>query len=1000
MVSICLTSIGLYPLAHDSVSQHQIRTLITPAYNQQRPGGGRLSGSAYAPMLAKPAVDSDLGSAQILLLRRPASDERQDLQGQIYLAAGDWQKFVALSSNHSSNADDAASLNNLGVSFLALADTDTALFLKALDAFERASKVNPKAPEPLFNLVIVYRRLHFSKLADETLKRYAQLDSSSPWYRELANPTQVDEAAILDELRTAVEKNDITAAERLFETHTELCRRAAMQFAISGEQEGVPLLQFIAEQMERRYHDKTIAAMLDPLFGDKREATMALRDFVNQGAESYQHGNFPESLAAYAKADKLSPKVDSPFDRLWIDLNRVDTQIRLGQFDIARESLLHVIASARAHEYVWLTARALSVYGSTVKLTTSYAEMIDLLEKADQMFVDIGAPHDRLRVLYYLSAYRYGAGDQDEALRLALECLRLTNDGDALRIYTVDWLIGSILYRRGLTERAVMFAKESVEQSQGGSSAAAVTSTATSLARLYESMAQHDLADHYLSVAEDAFQKIPDGYDRSKSELLLGLVEARSRIDQKQYSAAESLLQRNLQIYYQQPFPATELLAQTLMLFAQLYSETGRVAQAAEKFNKAIDVVENDDQYLKSEGLRVKFDDSRRELYDSAIEFEFNNGALAAAWTYLQKYRAKLFLEFLAAFNPNIEQRGAKPSPASVQRRIPKDTQVIEYALLKDRLLIWIMSDTLFTVRSVPIKRADLETQVETVLKRLRAEADADELLVELDRSLIEPVSTLLNPNKTIVIIPDRALHGLPFGALRRPGKNEYLIQEFPVVVSPSLTHFLAANESLAETPRNTIVGFGSQNGSFAELKELNALSMIYDTLKLYAGEQVNKSTFLSAMSKAAIFHYAGHSATDAVDPLRSSILLDGNRSGPNSVTAVDISRQRLARNAVVILSSCDSSVGNSRDGVGVRGLTSAFLIGGAGAVVGSLWPVEATSTADLMIRFHRAFAKEHMPVAQALREAQLTFLQSSSQRAHPYYWSGFVVTGNFSALR
>src|SRR4030095_16476220 len=148
------------------------------------------------------------------------------------------------------------------------------------------------------------------------------------------------------------------------------------------------------------------------------------------------------------------------------------------------------------------------------------------------------------------------------------------------------------------------------------------------------------------------------------------------------------------------------------------------------------------------------------------------------------------------------------------------------------------------------------------------------------------------------------------------------------------------------------------------------------------------------------VFHYAGHSATDAADPLRSSILLDGNRSGPNSVTAIDISQQRLAKNAVVILSSCDSSVGNSRDGIGVRGLTSAFLIGGAGSVVGSLWPVEASSTADLMIRFHRAFVKGGMPVARALREAQLEFLKAFPDRSNPYYWSGFVVTGNFSSLR
>src|SRR5256884_3457503 len=91
-------------------------------------------------------------------------------------------------------------------------------------------------------------------------------------------------------------------------------------------------------------------------------------------------------------------------------------------------------------------------------------------------------------------------------------------------------------------------------------------------------------------------------------------------------------------------------------------------------------------------------------------------------------------------------------------------------------------------------------------------------------------------------------------------------------------------------------------------------------------------------MSKAAVFHYAGHSGTDAVDPLRSSILLDGNRSGPNSVTAVDVAQQRLANNAVVVLSSCDSSIGNSRDGVGVVGPPAPLFFWRAGCPPASLW--------------------------------------------------------------
>jgi CHAT domain-containing protein len=52
------------------------------------------------------------------------------------------------------------------------------------------------------------------------------------------------------------------------------------------------------------------------------------------------------------------------------------------------------------------------------------------------------------------------------------------------------------------------------------------------------------------------------------------------------------------------------------------------------------------------------------------------------------------------------------------------------------------------------------------------------------------------------------------------------------------------------------------------------------------------------------------------------------------------------------------------------------------------------------MIRFHRAFATSKMPVAKALRDAQLAFIKAFPERSHPYFWSGFVVTGDATALR
>ncbi len=1000
LIVLCSISAVLYRFGRSFYAEHQVRRLLESAYNIQRPGGGRLFGSPYSPISNEPSSQPDLGRAQILVLRHPDPATRQRLQEMLYLASASWQAFTETVRRLPRDMrENPTTLNNLGVSFLALSEMDPTYLLKALDEFEHSAKLAPKAPEPLYNLVITYRKLRLSRPADEMLQRYTELDSRSMWYRELTDTRENDESTVLNDLRRAAETNDLRGAERLFDKNPELCRRLAMQYGLANIEESPALVRFIGGEFERRFGDKTISAMLAPLFTDRRETTIAVRKLVTEGAKLYVGENLRASLATYSEADKLVGQTGSIFDRLWIDLNRVDTQIRAGEFGAARDSLEQLISFSQEHEFKWLKAKALSIYGSTLRLTSSYGELMKLLADADHMFIEMGASYDRVRPLYYLAGYRYGAGDQDEALKLALESLQLTDETDIVRMSSLDWLIGCILYRQGIPGKAVLFEKQSVDQSRKTGHPGLEATAAFSLAQLYEAVSEPVLAEQYLKMAEEVLGRAPAGPERARDEMFLGMVKAGIYLNRKRYKEAELLLERNLDIYSEQFFQATHLRSQSLMLLGKAYAEGGRIDEAARTFAKAIEIVENDDQYLQSEKLRVKFDDERRELYDSAIEFEYKHGSPDAAWTYLQKYRAKLFLEFLGQFNPDIERiRGQALNRSRVQKLVPHDTQIIEYALLKDHLLIWLVSDNVFRLFSVPVSRSVLEGEVQQTLQKLRNGQNADTLLQDLGRVLVEPVTDMLDPARTIAIIPDRALHGLPFPALRRPGRREYLIQDFTIIVSPTLTHLLATNGGRPQ--RDAIVSFGSQNDDSTEIRELNALKDFYPKAMTVAGHSVEKTNFLAAMNTAPVFHYAGHSVTDAVDPLRSSILLDGNRNGPNRVTAVDISRQRLWSNAIVVLSSCDSSVGNSRDGVGMRGLTSAFLIGGAGSVVGSLWPVEGSSTADLMIRFHRAFASAQMPVAQALRRAQLDFLEAHPERSHPYYWSGFVVTGNFSALR
>jgi hypothetical protein len=147
--------VGLYLFARDPYSENDIRRLIQEAYNRQRPGGGRLSRAAYFSAGNMPARPSELGKAQLLLLRYPESETRQRLQGLIYLAAGNWQKYVEAAARFSpALRGDAAVLNNLGASYLALSDKNPSNLLKALDHLERARQLSPKSPESAFNLVI------------------------------------------------------------------------------------------------------------------------------------------------------------------------------------------------------------------------------------------------------------------------------------------------------------------------------------------------------------------------------------------------------------------------------------------------------------------------------------------------------------------------------------------------------------------------------------------------------------------------------------------------------------------------------------------------------------------------------------------------------------------------------------------------------------------------------------------------------------------------------
>ncbi len=135
---------------------------------------------------------------------------------------------------------------------------------------------------------------------------------------------------------------------------------------------------------------------------------------------------------------------------------------------------------------------------------------------------------------------------------------------------------------------------------------------------------------------------------------------------------------------------------------------------------------------------------------------------------------------------------------------------------------------------------------------------------------------------------------------------------------------------------------------------------------------------------------------------LRSGLALAGfnvRQSGSEDgvLTAQEAAGLDLRGTQLVVLSACETGIGNVTNGEGVYGLRRAFVLAGAASQLTSLWQVSDDGTKDLMVQYYdRLLAQQGR--SDALRQTQLDFLHSDNY-AHPYYWAAFVPSGDWRSL-
>ena len=369
-------------------------------------------------------------------------------------------------------------------------------------------------------------------------------------------------------------------------------------------------------------------------------------------------------------------------------------------------------------------------------------------------------------------------------------------------------------------------------------------------------------------------------------------------------------------------------------------------------------------------------------------------------------------------------------------------TSLLSYSLGTRKSFAWLITQDGMQSFDLPDK-ATIEKAATLLVKLLKVAPDEpaeqarqQSLIDEVSELVVKPIANKLTTPR-LIVVADGALQYVPFQLLKTSAAaSDSLIATTDIVNEPSASAVVLLKRQVRTRPHNgkLLVGFGdaifspddvrdgagninsTTNGSaltrgnqaseFSKLPpifnarhELMAISeMTGDDSAFFIAHEATRENLLSLdLTQFRILHVLTHGVLNAKRPELSGLVLSlidaNNRQIAGFVSLADIYRLRAPE--LVVLSACDTALGDSQDGEGLIGVTRGFMYAGASGVVASLWEVDDDSTTELMRYFYANMLQAGMGPAAALRDAQ-NKIRSQPKWRSPYYWAGFTFQGNY----
>lgn len=252
---------------------------------------------------------------------------------------------------------------------------------------------------------------------------------------------------------------------------------------------------------------------------------------------------------------------------------------------------------------------------------------------------------------------------------------------------------------------------------------------------------------------------------------------------------------------------------------------------------------------------------------------------------------------------------------------------------------------------------------------------------------------------QTLVFVLDGSLRNIPMAVLY--DGSQFLIENYAIALTPGLQ--LLDPRPLPRQALSVIVAGLSEERAFADtvfgalpnvLDEIDTIEQFFPaTVLLNQDFNVENFTQNVGTLPSPVVHLATHGEFGS--QLEDTFILTwDDRLIANDFSNILLTSElsRAAPIELLVLSACETATG---DDLAVLGLAGIAMRSGARSTLASLWQVSDPATAQLMGEFYRQLGNPDISKAEAIRQAQLSLLTDEAYR-HPYYWSPFVLLGNW----